>query len=72
MRPVAYFVLFASFPVTLQYVNNTKCEQMETPKNNAFRKENYHFQPGRHKDKNVIWISFPFDHKLVGQLRAAA
>ena len=45
---------------------------METPKNDAFRKENYHFQPGRHKDKKVIWISFPYDHKLVAQLRAAA
>ncbi|MCJ8498853.1 hypothetical protein MVI27_11390 [Chryseobacterium salipaludis] len=41
MRPVAYFVLFASFPVTLPYPDNTKCEQMEIPKNNLLRKENY-------------------------------
>ncbi len=68
MRPVAYFVLFASFPVTLPYPDNTKCEQVETMKNSVFRNEKYlSSQVGIQTNSGSI--SFPFIHMLVARLR---
>lgn len=34
-----------------------------------FIKENYSFEEGTHHDKNVIWIKFPYDLKLISSLK---
>lgn len=35
-----------------------------------FNPKNYAFDIGQHKDKKVIWISFPYDKELISQLKA--
>lgn len=35
-----------------------------------FNLQNYSFELGQHKDKNVIWISFSKDPELIAQLRS--
>ncbi len=42
---------------------------MNTENTTKFNPENYVFETGQHKNKNVIWISFPYDSELINQLK---
>jgi len=42
---------------------------MEQQNTSIFNPENYTFEPGTHKGKDVIWISFEYNPLLIAQLR---
>lgn len=47
----------------------TKYAYMSKQKQSIFLKENYTFKEGKHNNKNVIWIKFPYNLQLISNLR---
>lgn len=64
---IAYFVLlrFVFFYTIFVFVY-TKYAIMGMM---DFNVNNYSFELGEHKDKNVIWIVFPYNHNLINTLK---
>jgi len=48
-------------------IQNTKVMEADTQQ--SFRAEDYSYQTGVHKNRDVIWISFPYDASLIVHLK---
>lgn len=68
----SFFVLFYFFCLNLTSFTIQDANTMKVENTVKFNLENYFFEMGQHKNRNVIWIGFLYNEELLRQLKSVA